>query len=157
MNKQDWSNFWEGLLQRPGIKQVPHHSLPAPHYYYFRAPVLKTKLASLGNVYFVFVMQEGDSGWVELYIKRPDAAENRHILGALQQHQADIEANFGDSLVWDQYGRDCRIWYSLDSDLFHGWADEPTRWTPIYDALIAAMIRLVKAILPHLQTVRLER
>jgi hypothetical protein len=82
----------------------------------------------------------------ELYIDRGSDSEeeNRRIFEAIQQHQAPIEAGFGDPLEWDcvEGRRGCRIRTTLTTG---GYRDADI-WHKTQDAMIEAMVRLEKAL-----------
>jgi len=88
---------------------------------------------------------------VELYIDRDkETGEgNRKILDTLQSKKDSIEKEFGSPLLWETLDekRACRIRYIVD---IGGWQDDD-KWPQAHEALVDAMIRLEKALRPHLR------
>lgn len=62
---------------------------------------------------------------------------------------AHLKADFGESLEWQRLDsrRACRIKKDIDVG---GYRDE-AKWPEIHDAMIDAMIRLEKALKPHIE------
>ena len=97
---------------------------------------------------FSYVMTQRGSG-VELYVDRGRGldAENTRIFETLLASRDQIERDFGGPLDWQplEGRRACRIKRSLEG----GYRDEE-RWPEIHEAMIDAMIRLERALRPHL-------
>jgi hypothetical protein len=89
---------------------------------------------------------------VSLIIDRGSSDENRAIFNALAESKQDVERAFGDTLEWSQIDnrRSCHI---LKQFTLGGWRDE-AKWTEIQNAMIDAMIRLEKALKPHIDRLR---
>ena len=87
---------------------------------------------------------------VELYIDRGKDTdeENKTIFDTLVASKDDIEATFGEPLEWQRLEskRACRIRKEIE---LGGYRDE-ARWPANQDAMIDAMIRLEKALKPHI-------
>jgi hypothetical protein len=100
---------------------------------------------------FNYTVTQTDSG-VELYIDRgaDSEEENRRIFNALLTHKDEIERAYGATLEWQplEGRRACRIRQRFANG---GYRDEEA-WPQIQDALIDAMIRLEKALKPHIAT-----
>ena len=96
-----------------------------------------------------YVIRKND-GDVELYIDRgkEGEAENKAIFDKLAESKDAIEAAFGESLDWQRLDgkRACRIKKNID---LGGYRDE-SKWPEIQEAMIDAMIRLEKALKPHI-------
>ena len=94
-----------------------------------------------------------ETGRVALYINtgKDSAERNREIFDALEAHKAEIEKTYGEELEWDAVeGRSaCRIRKSLGV----GGLRDQDKWPAIHDAMIDAMVRLEKALRPHLKRV----
>jgi hypothetical protein len=91
------------------------------------------------------------SSCVMLAIDRKDSGEeNVAILKTLMNHRMNIEDAFGDSLVWDEKeGR--RVQYISMHFPNAGWHEEcEPQWPVIHEKMIDAMIRLEKALKPHI-------
>ena len=88
---------------------------------------------------------------VELYIDadKDSGDGNKVILDKLAAQKEAIEKDFGGPLLWESLDekRACRIRKTVD---MAGWQDEE-KWPQACDALIDAMIRLEKALRPHLK------
>lgn len=88
---------------------------------------------------------------VELYIDadKESGDGNKVILDKLAAQKEAIEKDFGGPLLWESLDekRACRIRKTVD---MAGWQDEE-KWPQACDALIDAMIRLEKALRPHLK------
>lgn len=87
---------------------------------------------------------------VELYIDRGKAGEEENLLvfEKLKENQEAIESIFGEPLSWQRLEnrRACRIAKALDCG---GLLDDES-WSAIQETMIDAMMRLEKAIKPHL-------
>jgi len=90
-------------------------------------------------------------GRAELWIdKGKDAeAENKEIFDKLIAAREDIEQTFGGSLEWERLDgkRACRIRKQIN---LGGYLDEQA-WPKVHEAMVDAMIRLHKALSPHIQ------
>jgi len=86
---------------------------------------------------------------VSLDIWTPDSDHNRAVFEALRQHKEEIEASFGEPLEWDEV--EGRSTYRVRKSIaLGGYRDEQEKWPAIQDAMIDAMVRLEKALKPHL-------
>jgi len=138
--------FWEGLLSRPKAKGTRHANSSPTEYAWITAG------SGVRGVPFGYVIGK-DEARVEIYIDRGTgrATENKRIFDLLREHQGEIEAAFGGGLSWqrlDDKGA-CRIAYILTAG---GYKSDETKWPEIQDAMIDAMIRLDKALTPHLES-----
>ncbi|MCH8992775.1 MAG: DUF4268 domain-containing protein, partial [Acidobacteria bacterium] len=79
--------------------------------------------------------------------------QNKAIFDEFQRHKDDIEAKFGGSLDWQRLeGKQvCRIRKNIDVG---GYADDE-EWPQIHNAMIDAMIRLAKALQPHIDRIKI--
>jgi hypothetical protein len=97
----------------------------------------------------VFSLKEMTSR-VELYIDLGKGTEERTLQAflALRNRKAEIEAVFGDALLWQELpeSRGRRI----ASELAGGWRTAEDAWPELQDRLIDAMVRLEGAIKPEL-------
>ena len=102
--------------------------------------------SGLGYNYVIFQHQAR----VELYIDKGDKALNREIFDRLVADKEEIEKIFGGTLEWErkEERRACRIKKDLD---LGGYRDDEQNWPKIHEAMVDAMIRLHKAINPHIQ------
>ncbi len=85
-----------------------------------------------------------------LYIDREKYEENKRIFDHLHSEKERIESVFGGPLIWERMDdkKASRIKWICDRG---GWADEE-KWDEIQDLLIDAMIRLDKAMSPHISS-----
>lgn len=139
--------FWEGLLEKAKERTKLHANIsPGQHSYIGTG-------AGRAGLYFNYSIRRHDSQ-VELYIDRGKDSEdwNKEVFDALYESKEAIEAEFGDTIEWQRLDnrRACRIMKTID---LGGYRDED-KWPEIHDAMIDAIIRLEKALRPHI--VRLQ-
>jgi hypothetical protein len=91
-----------------------------------------------------------DSARVELFIFTGDAEANKRYFDRLYEHKEAIEQAFGAPLEWLRLydKRASRIAYSIKKGRLR---DEGT-WPELQEAMIDAMIRLEKALAPHIRS-----
>ena len=135
--------FWTELLGRAQEKGSNLHSTvsPQPGRYISAS-------AGVGGLKLVYVLGL-EYTQVELYIDR-DRADNKLIFDSLHERKAEIEAGFDHSLIWERLDakKASRISYRMDTG---GRSSDPETWPEIQDAMIDAMIRLEKALRPHIE------
>jgi len=90
----------------------------------------------------------------EVYLSKGMAEDNKRIFDYFLERQQDIEAAFGEGLVWERLddGIHSRIKHQLDGV---GW-DNQDDWSRIMDFLIDAAIRLQCAFGDHTKQLRAE-
>jgi hypothetical protein len=140
--------FWKGLLSRPKAKGTRHADITPGEYQYIGAG---SGVRGLPFTYFI----RQDEGTVELYIDRGAAEANKRIFDRLHSQKKEIEAGFGSELSWQRLNdkRACRIAYTMTVG---GYKSDESKWPEIQDAMIDAMIRLEKALTPHLAMLKTE-
>ena len=135
--------FWTELLKRAGERTALHGNISPS-----RQNWISTGAGRAGLNYN-YVVRQHDAR-VELYIDRGKGAdeENTALFQQLQLRQEDIESVYGQALDWDRVEgrRACRIAHQVDVG---GYRDED-KWPAIHEAMIDAMIRLEKALSPHI-------
>lgn len=135
-------DFWTALLEKARPLTRLHSGVSPGHDTWVGTGAGKSGLT------FSYVMTQHGSG-VELYIDRGRGldAENTRIFETLLACREEIESEYGGSLEWQplEGKRACRIKQSLDG----GYRDEE-RWPEIHESMIDAMIRLERALRPHL-------
>jgi len=135
--------FWTQLLASARAKTKLHASISPGQHGWIGTGAGKSGLA------YNYVVRQNDAD-VELYIDRgkDTEAENKVIFDRLAQSKEAIEADFGEPLEWQRLEgkRACRIKKDIDMG---GYRDEE-KWPQIQDAMIDAMIRLEKALKPHI-------
>jgi predicted type IV restriction endonuclease len=139
--------FWEGLLSRPKVQTTRHANISPGEFSWIGAG---TGERGLQMVYAI----GQDEGRVELRIDRGTgkADENKRIFDRLRQQKGDIEKTFGAELSWQRLDQKqgCRISHPLT---LGGYRSDEVKWPAIQDAMIDVMIRLEKALAPHLAKV----
>jgi hypothetical protein len=90
------------------------------------------------------------SSRVQLYINRGEATINKKSFDDLQDHKTEIEATFGGALTWQRLDnrQACRIAYEMTTG---GYRDDESIWPTIQVAMIEAMIRFEKALMPFVR------
>jgi hypothetical protein len=140
--------FWDGLLSRPKVKATRHADLSPVEYGWIGAGT------GVRGLQLVYVTGQ-EEGRVEVYIDRGagKAAENKRIFDQLQAHKSEIEVTFGGELSWQRLDEKqaCRIAHTMTDG---GYRSEEAKWPEIHDAMIEAMMRLEKAIIPHLENLK---
>ncbi|MGB2754864.1 MAG: DUF4268 domain-containing protein [Phycisphaerae bacterium] len=140
--------FWTGLLEYAKTKTKLHAGL-APG----ESNWISTG-AGKGGLAYVYSLTK-HAATVELYIDRGKEAEkeNKAIFDHLLAAKDEIERVFGESLEWQRLEdrRACRIRKRLTVG---GWRDDPAKWPEVYAAMVDAMIRLEKALKPHVQKLK---
>ena len=98
---------------------------------------------------FTFVFSK-KYGRVELYIDRGEQDENELIFNELLKYKSDIEAKFGNVLIWEQLPtkRACRIKYEKPYD---GYNREI--WDDMVTFMVDAMCKFEKAMKPYIEEV----
>jgi len=137
--------FWSQLLERAREKTRLHSAISPSTGGWIGTGAGKSGLG------LNYVIRQHESG-VELYIDRGKDAdeENKAIFDVLMESKDQIEDDFGDELAWQRLEgkRACRIGKSV---VIGGYRDEEDRWAEIQDAMIDAMIRLERALRPHVR------
>ena len=135
--------FWTELLERARQKTELHANISPSDGGWLGAGV---GVRGLGMNY---VIGQHECR-VELYIDRGEAEWNKKAFDHFHANREEIEKVFGGPLQWERLDdkRASRIRCDL---LVGGYRDEQNRWPEIQDAMIDAMIRLEKALRPHLK------
>ena len=140
--------FWTELLGKASDRTRLHADVEP-----MREKVISTGAGVEGLSYSYFV-GEHEAG-VELYIHRGEdrKSENDLAFTALQATEDAISYNFGSSLEWRQVeGSSARRIRHLIRTA--GYADDES-WPELQDEMIDAMIRLEKALRPHVSRLQL--
>lgn len=133
--------FWQALLQVAAKRLSLHANISPTQYHYIQAS------AGINGMSFQYVVNQRDSQ-VLLYIDRGDQSINKALFDALASHRDAIDASFNGPLDWDRHDqkRASVIRHTLPVG---GWQNED-EWPQIHAAMVDAMARLNKAILPHI-------
>ena len=141
--------FWTDLLERAKQKTKLHSSISPGEYSWVGTG---SGLRGLGYNYSV----TKHSATVELYIDRGKDCqeENKQIFEQLVANKQQIEEVFRDQLEWQRLEtkRACRIKKVF---ALGGYRDEESKWLTIHEAMIDAMMRLEKALRPHIQKIKI--
>jgi hypothetical protein len=139
--------FWKELLERSKTKTSLFAKIKPS-----TVDWIATGAGVKGGVIFLYrILME--SGSVELYIDTTKAEVNKAIFDALRERSDEIEREFGNVLDWERQ-EDVR--YSRIVKRFNdaGLAT-PETWPQLQDAMIDSMIRLHKALRPHLESIQI--
>ncbi len=137
-------DFWTELLARAQDRSVGLHANVSP-----QSQGWMGTSAGRAGLGFNYVAAR-DCSRVELYIDRgSDAEYNKRVFDKLYAAREQIETDFEAELVWQRLEerRACRIAHRMDVG---GYRDPEDRWPEIQDAMIDAMVRLEKALRPHI-------
>jgi len=135
--------FWKDLLVRARQKTDIHANISPSEHGWVSASVGVRGL----SLNYVIGQHEGR---VELYIDRGDADWNKKTFDHLFAQREEIESVFGQPLQWERLDnkRASRVRFDIRTG---GYRDDASRWPETQDALIEAMIRLERALRPHLK------
>jgi len=133
--------FWRQLLDK-AAEQTPLFATVSPRPGYWISAG-----AGRGGLRFSFVIYD-QAAQVELYIDTGDRERNKRTFDALSSAKDEVNAAYGRALDWQrlEHARACRIRHRME---IGGWKDED-KWPEIQDTMIEAMIRLEKALRPHI-------
>jgi len=136
--------FWTALLEGAKSQTKLHANISPGHYSWIGAGAGKYGLG------FNYGVRKHDAS-VEFYIDRgkDSEKENEMIFDTFLAAKAEIESAFGEPLDWDRMEgrRACRISKAIE---LGGYRDEE-EWPDAQQAMIDAMIRLEKALRPHIE------
>lgn len=106
--------------------------------------------ATINQFQFNYVTRQHDVH-VELYIDidHDSGEKNKTIFDKLHDKKEHIEKEFGEPLIWERLDQKqaCRIRNKVE---IGGYRDED-KWSEIHEAMIDTMIRLEKAVRPHIE------
>ena len=140
--------FWMQLLERAKTKTKLHSGI-SPSIYNW----VGTGSGVRGLGYNYAITQH--EAYVELYIDKgkDSPEENLVIFDKLSGFKDAIERDFGEPLEWQRLEerRACRI----RKVIVGGYRDDESKWPEIHTAMIDAMIRLEKALSPHIKELKL--
>jgi hypothetical protein len=137
--------FWTQLVALARARGMNHGKRKPCEYHYLGAG------SGISGSHFSHVIVK-DSAAVDLYIdfgaQRKD--KNKEVFDRLQEQQAEIEARFGEPLIWErlEMKRACRIKHPIE---LGGISSPESQWPTIQEAMVEAMGRLEKALKPALE------
>ena len=136
--------FWTQLLETAKEKSRLHANISPNRHNWLGASAGKQGLG------FNYSLRKNEAQ-VELYIDRGKEKEDENIsiFEQLVKEKEAIEESFGDSLEWESLEtiRACRIRKIIREGGCH---DAETKWPEIHASMVEAMIRLEKALKPHI-------
>lgn len=137
--------FWTQLLDRSRERTLLHANISAGI-----GGALSTTVKRGLSLKYAIRQRDSEVG---LYIDRGrnNPNENYEIFQALEDVKGEIEEAFGEPLDWKLLDnkRACRIVKPLSQG---GYRNEVEDWEEIQDAMIDAMVRLNKALEPHIDS-----
>ena len=136
--------FWTQLLETAKEKSRLHANISPNMHNWLGASAGKQGLG------FNYGLRKNEAQ-VELYIDRGKEKEDENIsiFEQLVKEKEAIEESFGDSLEWQslEARRACRIKKIIREG---GYRDSETKWPEIHASMVEAIIRLEKALKPHI-------
>lgn len=140
--------FWAKLLDYSVTKTKLHGNISPSQYSWIGTG------SGLRGLNYNYVVTQHESA-VELYIDRGKESdqENLTIFKQLEASKADVEKDFGGPLEWQELEgrRACRIRFTVTEG---GYRDPEDQWPKIHVPLVDAMIRLEKALGPHIKKLK---
>jgi hypothetical protein len=137
--------FWTGILEKQKPLSDLHNNISPSQYHWIGACV--------DRLWYCYGIREHD-GQVELYIDfdKSTGEGNKVFFDALYARKAEIEEAFGGPLEWQRLDdkRSCRVRKIVGVG---GWGDED-KWEEQQDKMVDAMVRLEKALGPHVKEIR---
>ena len=137
--------FWGALLERSRRRTRLHANISPSRDSWVSAGAGKSGMG------FNYVVRERDAR-AELYIDGKYPEENKAIFDALAASKEDIAERFGGPLVWERL--EGRRASRISGVVERGSYRDEERWPEIQEAMIDAMIRLEKALRPHLSKLK---
>ncbi len=136
--------FWTGLLDKARQRTKLHASLSSGEKNWIGAST------GISGVALNYGIRQHDAQ-AELYIDfdKESGEGNKRFFDSLHAHKKEIEAAFGGPLLWERLD-DRRASRISTVIRVGGWRDED-KWDELQDQMIDAMIRLEKALRPHLK------
>lgn len=136
-------HFWTSFLEYANSKTTLHSSVSPSKYPWISAG------AGHSGLGFNYVVGQHEVR-AELYIYQPNnASENREIFDYLYEHRNQIEESYGGELHWQplEEKKASRIHAKPVSV---GYCDDEEEWRLGYQKVVDQMIRLERALRPHL-------
>jgi len=141
--------FWTGLLGFAKQKTGLHANISPGQYNW-----IGTSAGLPYGLNLNYSVRKHDAQ-VVLYIDsdRDSGEWNRAVFEQLEQRKEEIEQEFGESLEWGPLPGKRACWISKTIQIA-GWNDEEN-WPRTHEAMTDAMIRLEKALRPHLESLKM--
>ena len=141
-------SFWTQLLDRAKDKTHLHSGISANHYNWIG------QSAGRNGISYNYSIRQNDTK-VELYIDlgKDTEEENRKIFNQFLEKKEQIEEVFEGLLGWDDM--EGRRAYRIFNNITDGGYRAPEeKWPKIHDAMIEQMMRLDKALTPHVKSLK---
>ncbi|MGV3607800.1 MAG: DUF4268 domain-containing protein [Planctomycetaceae bacterium] len=138
--------FWEGLVALAYERKTRHANLKPGANHYLGAS------SGIRGLQLNYVVTQ-EISFVELYIDRGEAEENKLIFDRLYAMKEQIEKSFGSPLVWERLDskRACRIKHAIE---IGGYNSPETQLPEIRRQMVDDMTRLEAALKPGLDTLK---
>jgi Domain of unknown function (DUF4268) len=140
--------WWTMLIERSKTKSKLHAHITPGEYTWIATS------SGFRGLSFNYVALQSECS-AELYVDRGKGAEeeNERIFDQLASSREAIEAEFGEPLLWERLEgkRACRIRYTSEAG---GYRSPEEEWPELQDKIIAAMIRLERALRPYISRLR---
>jgi hypothetical protein len=135
--------FWGELLSKAEQRTRVHADVSPP------GGLVASASAGPAGLTYNYVIGDHEAS-IELYINRGEDrdSENETIFNALQATQDAIEYNFGGPLDW-QREPDADGALRIGSQVGDAGLHDEGRWPDVQDAMVDAMVRLERAMRPH--------
>jgi hypothetical protein len=133
--------FWEQLLERAKALTKLHATISPGGNHWIGV--------STSGLAYNYVIWQHEAA-VELYIDRGKESgdDSKKVFDALASHREEVETSFGGPLDWERLDgkRACRIRKMI---VVGGIRDDEAKWPHVQDAMVENMIRLERALAPH--------
>jgi hypothetical protein len=126
--------FWAGLLARAKDRTALFAGRSTAN-----GAVLSVGMGR-GGFAMNTVLEQGESR-VEMFFRPPGSEErNLAIFNAVHERRPELEAAFGEALIWDD--RPGRLGWKIYLSVAGGWRTPEEDWPPLHDRLIDVMIQM---------------
>jgi hypothetical protein len=136
--------FWSQFLAYSRTQTKLHATISPTHHNWIGTGA---GISGLGYNYSITQHE----AYIELYIDRGKDMdeENLRIFRQLLEHRTEIENKFGEPLDWQELEnrRACRIRKTIEG----GYRDPESKWPEIHRKMVDIMVRLEKALSPHIK------
>jgi len=141
--------FWRELLVLANAKTSLHSNIQRPGHWNWLGAA-----AGVSGLSFAYFVQRSKRAGVEFLIDRGKERdkETKEWYRRLESHKTEIDSAFGEPLTWD-YVETRRCQYVSHSIEGAGLKDVE-RWPQLQEKMVDAMVRLERAIRPHLDELR---
>lgn len=135
-----YMNFWEYLLSNINAKSPIFKNVSPSSKNYIGISAIYS-----GMSFYFTVSKTQNFGRIELYIRSNDEA-----FEALKKQSSEIEAQFGNKLVWHHMKKDCKVKYEIEIKNL----ENKESWNVIASSMTTNMIKLYDAFQPFLENLK---